>query len=66
MQLLDQIRIIRNSADHPKPRSELAVAHRALGLRFPVRDFTDAWDSVRAHAERAASNLQEAIQPARP
>lgn len=38
VQLLDQIRVIRNSAVHPKPRPELAVAHHALGLRFPVRD----------------------------
>ncbi|WP_031087661.1 hypothetical protein [Streptomyces sp. NRRL S-1831] len=66
VQLLDQIRVIRNSAIHPKPRPELAVAHHALGLHFPVRDFTAAWDSVRAHAERAVSNLQEAIQSARP
>ncbi|WP_327744074.1 hypothetical protein OHO28_22025 [Streptomyces europaeiscabiei] len=66
VQLLDQIRVIRNSAVHPKPRPELAVAHHALGLPFPVRDFTAAWDSVRAHAERAVSNLQEAIQSARP
>ncbi|MFJ6085113.1 hypothetical protein ACIQI8_27265 [Streptomyces sp. NPDC092369] len=66
VQLLDQIRVIRNSAVHPKPRPELAAAHHALGLRFPVRDFTAAWDSVRAHAELAVSNLQEAIQSARP
>ncbi|MEU8769140.1 hypothetical protein AB0C94_19490 [Streptomyces griseus] len=66
VQLLDQIRVIRNSAVHPKPRPELAAAHHALGLGFPVRDFTAAWDSVRAHAERAVSNLQEAIQSARP
>ncbi|MDH6222652.1 hypothetical protein [Streptomyces pseudovenezuelae] len=65
VQLLDQIRVIRNSAIHPKPQPELAAAHHALGLRFPVRDFTAAWDSVRAHAERAVSNLQEAIQSAR-
>ncbi|MGW3829596.1 hypothetical protein ACWEAF_47690, partial [Streptomyces sp. NPDC005071] len=66
VQLLDQIRVIRNSVVHPKPRPELAVAHHALGLPFPVRDFTVAWDSVRAHAERAVSKLQEAIQSARP
>ncbi|MFJ4787612.1 hypothetical protein [Streptomyces sp. NPDC088794] len=66
VQLLDQVRVIRNSAVHPKPRPELAAAHHALGLRFPVRDFTAAWDSVRAHAELAVSNLQEAIQSARP
>ena len=66
MQLLDQIRVIRNSAVHPKSRPELVVAHHALGLSFPVRDFTAAWDSVRAHAELAVSNLQEAIRSARP
>ncbi|MFD9566122.1 hypothetical protein [Streptomyces sp. NPDC059994] len=66
VQLLDQIRVIRNSAVHPKPRPELADAHHTLGLHFPVRDFTAAWDSVRAHAEQAVSNLQEAIQSARP
>ncbi|MFF7545721.1 hypothetical protein ACFZCU_19145 [Streptomyces canus] len=65
VQLLDQIRVIRNSAVHPKPRPELTAAHHALGLPFPVRDFTSAWDSVRAHAERATSDLQEAIQAAR-
>ncbi|MEU9783639.1 hypothetical protein AB0H92_22190 [Streptomyces phaeochromogenes] len=66
VQLLDQIRVIRNSAVHPKPRPGLAVAHHALGLSFPVRDFTAAWHSVRAHAELAVRNLQEAIQSARP
>ncbi|MFD3531666.1 hypothetical protein [Streptomyces sp. NPDC058664] len=66
VQLLDQIPVIRNSAIHPKPRPELASAHHALGLSFPVRDFTAAWDSVRAHAERAVGDLQEAIQSARP
>lgn len=66
VELLDQIRVIRNSAVHPKPGPELAAAHHALGLPFPVRDFSAAWDSVRAHAERAVSNLQEAIQSARP
>ncbi|MGW8358944.1 hypothetical protein [Streptomyces wedmorensis] len=66
VQLLDQIRVIRNSAVHPKPRPELTAAHHVLGLSFPVRDFTVAWDSVRAHAERAVSSLQEAIQAARP
>ncbi|MEU3597134.1 hypothetical protein ABZ714_00115 [Streptomyces sp. NPDC006798] len=66
VQLLDQIRVIRNSAVHPKPRPELVTAHHALGLPFPVRDFTAAWDSVRAHAERGVSALQEAIQSARP
>ncbi|SNX88749.1 hypothetical protein SAMN06272735_9250 [Streptomyces sp. TLI_55] len=65
VQLLDQIRVIRNSAVHPKPRPELTAAHHALGLPFPVRDFTAAWNRVRAHAERAVSDLQEAIQSAR-
>lgn len=65
VQLLDRIRVIRNSAIHPKSSANLHAAHQALGLPFPVRDFTAAWDSVRAHAERAISILQEAIQAAR-
>ncbi|MFB8402225.1 hypothetical protein [Streptomyces sp. NPDC055912] len=66
VELLDQIRVLRNSAVHPKPSPRLKAAHDALGLPFPVRDFTAAWDSVRAHAERALNRLQEEIQAARP
>ncbi|MGW6391241.1 hypothetical protein ACWFR1_12230 [Streptomyces sp. NPDC055103] len=66
VELLDQIRVLRNSAVHPKPSLRLLAAHQALGLPFPVRDFTAAWDSVRAHAERAINRLQEEIQAARP
>ncbi|WP_405537511.1 hypothetical protein OG787_32295 [Streptomyces sp. NBC_00075] len=65
VELLDQIRVLRNSAVHPKPSARLLAAHQALGLPFPVRDFTVAWDSVRAHAERALSRVQEEIQAAR-
>lgn len=65
VELLDQVRILRNSAVHPKPSPRLQAAHQALGLPFPVRDFTAAWDSVRAHAERALGRLQEEIQAAR-
>ncbi|MFE2578947.1 hypothetical protein [Streptomyces sp. NPDC059378] len=66
VQSLDQIRILRNSAVHPKPSPRLLAAHQALGLAFPVRDFTAAWDSVRAHTERELDRIQEAIQGARP
>ncbi|MGW5304548.1 hypothetical protein ACWERF_11490 [Streptomyces griseoluteus] len=66
VQSLDQIRILRNSAVHPKPSPRLLAAHQALGLAFPVRDFTAAWDSVRAHAERELHRMQEVIQAARP
>lgn len=65
VELLDQVRVLRNSAVHPKPSPRLHAAHQALGLPFPVRDFTAAWDSVRAHAERALSRLQEEIQASR-
>lgn len=65
VELLDQIRVLRNSAVHPKPSPKLRAAHLALGLPFPVRDFAAAWDSVRAHAERALNRLQEEIQAAR-
>ncbi|MCX5078839.1 hypothetical protein OHA84_37570 (plasmid) [Streptomyces sp. NBC_00513] len=57
VQVLDQIRVVRNAAVHPKPGPELDAAHHALGLSFSVRDFPAAWDSVRAHAERALNNL---------
>ncbi|MFJ9117448.1 hypothetical protein ACIRJO_18040 [Streptomyces sp. NPDC102394] len=66
VELLDQIRVLRNSAVHPKPSARILAAHQALGLPFPVRDFTAAWDSVRTHAERALSRVQEEIQAARP
>ncbi|MEU1077288.1 hypothetical protein ABZ404_32360 [Streptomyces sp. NPDC005878] len=66
LELLDQIRVIRNSAIHPKPSPKLAAAHHELGLPLPVRDFTAAWDSVRAHAEQAVHTLRERIQAARP
>jgi hypothetical protein len=64
-ELLDQIRIVRNSSIHPKPDTRLLEAHHALGLPFPVQDFTTAWDSVRGHAEQAVLRLQEEIQSAR-
>ncbi|WP_326806072.1 hypothetical protein OIE49_36695 [Streptomyces sp. NBC_01788] len=63
---LDQIRVIRNSAVHPKPSPGLLTAHQVLGLPFPVRDFPVAWNSVRAHAEKELSRIQEAIQAMRP
>lgn len=62
---LDQIRIVRNSSVHPKPDARLLAAYQALGLPFPIRNFTAAWDSVRGHTEQALVRLQEEIQAAR-
>lgn len=63
--LLDQIRIVRNNAVHPKPSPNLEAAHRALGLPWPVLDHAAAWDSVRGNAEKAVNALQETIRAAR-
>ncbi|MFD9061413.1 hypothetical protein ACFVZ3_07845 [Kitasatospora purpeofusca] len=63
--VLDHVRVLRNSTVHPKPSPALLAAHERLGLTFPVADFAAAWDRIRAHAERAVSTLQEAIYAAR-
>ncbi|MGK4586217.1 hypothetical protein [Kitasatospora sp. HPMI-4] len=63
---LDQVRLLRNSTIHTRPAPDLLEAHKDLGLTFPINDFAIAWDSVRAHVERAFTALQEAIQAARP
>lgn len=65
VELLDQIRVVRNSFVHPKPSAELIQAHQALGLTFPIRDFAAAWDSARAYADKGLERLQEEIQAAR-
>ncbi|MBM9506772.1 hypothetical protein [Actinacidiphila acididurans] len=66
VQLLDQVRIVRNNAIHPNSSPDLEAAHRALGLPWPVRDHAAAWDSVRGNVEKAVNVLQETIQAARP
>ncbi|MFD9591986.1 hypothetical protein ACFWA9_04405 [Kitasatospora sp. NPDC059973] len=63
---LDRIRVLRNSNIHTKPDAGLLEVHQGLGLSFPIRDYGAAWDSIRAHADRAFASLQEQIQAARP
>nr|BFD96320.1 hypothetical protein KitaXyl93_76800 [Kitasatospora sp. Xyl93] len=62
----DSVREIRNSIVHPKPGRALLDAHQELGLPYPITDPTVAWDSIRAHTERALTRLYDAIIGARP
>jgi hypothetical protein len=63
--LLDAVREIRNSGQHPKPHKRLIDAHELLGLPFPIRDPAIAWNIIRAQIDVAFSALQEEIMAAR-
>jgi hypothetical protein len=63
--LLDAVREIRNSGQHPKPHKQLIDAHELLGLPFPVQDPATAWDNIRAQMDVAFGTLQEEIMAAR-
>lgn len=63
--LLNAVRAIRNSGQHPKPKKELIEAHNRLGLPFPIQDPGNAWDIVRAQMDTAFGTLQEEILAAR-
>ncbi|WP_143765655.1 hypothetical protein [Catenulispora acidiphila] len=63
--LMDAVRIIRNSDQHPARVAELVSAYELLGLAFPVRDPTAAWDIIRAQMDAAFNTLQDEILAAR-
>jgi hypothetical protein len=63
--LLDAVRDIRNSGQHPKPKKQLIAAHELLGLSFPIQDPQNAWDIIRAQVDVAFETLQEEILAAR-
>jgi hypothetical protein len=63
--ILDAIREIRNSGQHPKPKKQLIAAHELLGLPFPIHDPQDAWDIIRAQADYAFETMQEEVLAAR-
>jgi hypothetical protein len=59
--LLDAVRRIRNSGQHPKPDRRLIAAHELLSLPFPIQDPANAWDIIRAQMDTAFRTLQEEI-----
>lgn len=63
--LLDAVRQIRNSGQHPKPTKQLIAAHELLGLPFPIQDPANAWNIIRAQMDIAFGSLQEEIYAAR-
>jgi hypothetical protein len=63
--LLDAVREIRNSGQHPKPHRQLIDAHELLGLPFTIQDPATAWDIIRAQMDVAFGILQEEIIAAR-
>lgn len=63
--LMNAVREIRNSGQHPKPSTTLNSAHNTLGLPFPIRNPTNAWNIIRAQMELAFGTLQEEIYAAR-
>jgi hypothetical protein len=63
--LLNAVREIRNSGQHPKPHRQLIDAHELLGLPFPIQDPAAAWDTIRAQMDVAFGTLQEEIIAAR-
>jgi hypothetical protein len=63
--LLNAVREIRNSGQHPKPHRQLIDAHELLGLPFPIQDPAAAWDTIRAQMDVAFGTLQEEIMAAR-
>lgn len=65
IELLDAVRRIRNSGQHPKPAQQLIADHDLLGLPFPIQDPASAWDIIRAQMDIAFGSLQEEIYAAR-
>jgi hypothetical protein len=63
--ILDSVREIRNSGQHPKPKKKLIDAHELLGLPFPIQDPASAWDLIRAQLDLAFEALQQEILAAR-
>lgn len=63
--ILDAVREIRNSGQHPKPKRQLIAAHDLLGLPFPIQDPQNAWDIIRAQVDLAFEILQEEVLAAR-
>src|SRR5262249_3613920 len=51
--LLDAVRMVRNSGQHPKPNRQLIEAHELLGVPFPIQDPANAWDVIRAQMDVA-------------
>jgi hypothetical protein len=64
--LMDAVRIIRNSGQHPKPAPALLAAYDLLGLAFPIRNPGEAWDIIRAQMDVAFNTLQEEVYAAKP
>lgn len=63
--LMDALRVIRNSGQHPKPAADLLAAHDRLGLPFRMEPGS-AWDTIRAQIDTAVTALTNAILAARP
>lgn len=63
--VMDALRVIRNSGQHPKPASDLLAAHDRLGLPFRMEPGS-AWDTIRAQIDAAVTALTNAILAARP
>ena len=55
--ILDAVREIRNSGQHPKPKKQLIAAHDLLGLPFPIQDPQNAWDIIRAQVDSPIRNI---------
>ena len=64
--LMDAVRDIRNTDEHPKPAPKLLAAYDLLGLAFPVRNPAEAWDIIRAQMDSAFNTLQDEIYAAKP
>jgi hypothetical protein len=61
LQMLDHIRYIRNAGTHTEAESEALAAYKAIGLSYPLTDWSNTWDTVREYTVEAIDMLREEV-----
>lgn len=61
LQMLDHIRFIRNAGTHTEAESEALAAYKAIGLGYPLTDWSNTWDTVRDYTVEALDMLREEV-----
>jgi hypothetical protein len=62
IKLLQAINKARWALQHAAARSDLPVAFAELGIRYPIEDYAEAWDTVRVRAIEAVTALRKLVQ----
>lgn len=58
---LDLVRRIRNGGGHAEAEPDALLAYRSLGIIPPIRDWSAAWEAVRAATIEAIDALREEV-----